>query len=116
MFWLRDRSDDGILGRSRMSRAPDVLNAAAGLQGFATALWANAATPSGVVDVPTTISPSGLRRLREHIEGQAVGASNARRLLFVDQGHQIHAARRLPRGCRGIGVAAVHGRGALPAI
>ncbi len=33
-FHLRDRSDDGLIGRSRVSRAPDVLGAAIGLQTY----------------------------------------------------------------------------------
>lgn len=82
---LRDRSDDGYLGRSRISRAPDVLAAAIGLQTFSAALWRNAVTPSGVFTLPANISPDGLRRFKEHAEAMYAGADNARRLLFADR-------------------------------
>lgn len=82
---LKDRSDDGWLGRSRLSRAPDVLGAAVGLQTYSAALWANAATPSGLVELPPNISPDGVRRLREHFSDAYTGAHNGKRVLFVDR-------------------------------
>ena len=86
VFHLRDRSDDGFVGRSRISRAPDVLGSAIGLQTFSSAIWANAATPSGAIEVSPTISPKGLRRIQEWLEGQYAGAANAKRVLFLDAG------------------------------
>lgn len=38
---LKDRSDDGLLGRSRISRSPDVIGNAMGLQGWAGSIWRN---------------------------------------------------------------------------
>jgi HK97 family phage portal protein len=83
---LKDRSDDGWLGRSRISRAPDVLASAIGAQTFSTALWNNAATPSGVLELPAKITPDGFRRQREFFEQTYSGAANARRVLFADAG------------------------------
>ena len=51
VFHLRDRSDDGLIGRSRVSRAPDVLAAAIGVQTFSSAIWGNLASLSGIVTV-----------------------------------------------------------------
>ena len=45
-FYLRDRSDTGVLGSSRLQRAPMVLQQALSVQGFATYLWDNAGTPT----------------------------------------------------------------------
>jgi len=84
VFHLKDRSDDGWLGRSRISRAPDVLGAAIGLQTFSRAIWDNAAAPSGMITVPPNISPAGMRRFEAHFTDRYAGAQNGRRVLFVD--------------------------------
>jgi HK97 family phage portal protein len=82
---LKDRSDDGFLGRSRLSRAPDVLASAVGLQTYAAAVWGNAATPSGIVTVPPGVDTDGLKRMMAHFDERHVGAANARRVFFADQ-------------------------------
>jgi HK97 family phage portal protein len=83
---LKDRSDDGWLGRSRISRAPDVLASAAGLQTYSTAVWHNAATPSGVLELPGKVSPEGLRRAEAFFNERMVGAGNGKKVLFADAG------------------------------
>ncbi len=83
-FHLRDRSDDGYVGRSRISRAPAVIQAAAGLQTYSTAVWDNAATPSGLVTAPANITSDGLRRLRAAFTDRYVGAANAKTVVVVD--------------------------------
>lgn len=85
VFHLRDRSDDGYVGRSRLSRAPAVLAAAIGLQTYSAAIWDNAATPSGMVTLPSNISPAGVRRIEEFINGRAAGAANGKRVFFADK-------------------------------
>jgi HK97 family phage portal protein len=82
---LKDRSDDGWLGRSRISRAPDVLGAAIGLQTYSTAIWNNQATPSGMVTLPANITPEGKKRAEAFFEDRMVGAANARRVLYADK-------------------------------
>lgn len=85
VFHLRDRSDDGYVGRSRLARAPAVLTAAIGLQTFSTAIWDNAATPSGMVTLPRNISPDGKRRFDQFFTDRMAGAHNAKRILYADQ-------------------------------
>lgn len=84
-LFLKDRSDDGWLGRSRIGRAPDVLGAAIGLQTYSTAIWSNAATPSGMLELPAGIDKDGLRRLSEHFDQVHAGAANGGKVLFVDR-------------------------------
>ncbi|MBN8872661.1 MAG: phage portal protein [Rhodospirillales bacterium] len=84
VFHLRDRSDDGVLGRSRISRAPAVLASAIGVQTYSSHIWQNAATPSGMVELPPGITPQGMARMKAHFEAQAAGAENGKRILFVD--------------------------------
>lgn len=83
---LRDRSDDGILGRSRISRAREVIGVAQALQRWNGALWANQATPSGAISFPQSISNETAARLREYVETEYVGPSNARKLLLLGDG------------------------------
>jgi HK97 family phage portal protein len=83
---LKDRSDDGWLGRSRISRAPDVLGAAIGLQTYSTAIWNNAATPSGLLTLPSIVTPEGKRRAVEFFEGRYAGAANGKRIFWADNG------------------------------
>lgn len=85
VFHLRDRSDDGLLGRSRISRAPEVIGNARALQEWTGHMWANGATPSGVMTVPPGITPAGMRRMRAQFENEHVGLQNARRVIFADK-------------------------------
>ena len=85
VFHLRDRSDDGVVGRSRVSRAPGVIDAAIGLQAFSAAVWDNAATPSGILTAPAGITEAGLNRLRTVAEARHAGARNAKRVMVVDK-------------------------------
>jgi HK97 family phage portal protein len=89
VLFLRDRSDDGILGRSRISRAPEVLGAALGLQQWSSAIWATGATPSVVVKLPPVISPEGVARMKQHFETNHVGARNGRRVFYADHGAEV---------------------------
>lgn len=84
VFHLRDRSDDGLLGRSRLSRAPEVLGNALGLQEWAGAIWRNAAAPSGVLKFPGTIPPDVMARLRDQFSAGFTGTHNARRALILE--------------------------------
>ena len=86
VFHLRDRSDDGIVGRSCISRAPAVLQAATGLQTFSTAVWDNAAAPSGLLTFPPDADRDSVKRLRTFFERQNVGASKAGRVFYGDGG------------------------------
>lgn len=80
---LKDRSDDGWLGRSRISRAPDVLAAAIGLQTYSAAIWENAATPSGMVTLPPNVDRAEISRIETWFESRYSGATNAKRPLFM---------------------------------
>jgi len=83
---LRDRSDDGLLGRSRLQRAAAVVSNAHNIQAFSEAMWHNQATPQGVLEHPGKLSPDALRNLRETIDQQVTGTGNARRNLVLEEG------------------------------
>lgn len=84
---LKDRADgSGHIGRSRLSRAADVLAAATGAQRFSASLWDNAAAPSGLLTVPRGISSDGFKRMRAQFETEHTGPQNARKVVFMDEG------------------------------
>lgn len=84
VFHLKDRSDDGILGRSRISRAPEVLGNAMSLQDFAGHAWRNQATPSGAVEIEASLNEAQFTRLKSQFETKYTGVDNARRVLILD--------------------------------
>ncbi len=83
---LKDRSDDGLVGRSRISRAPDVLGNAAALHEWSGALWKNSATPSGVLSAPGALSPDTFNRLRAQVDQNYAGPSNAKKIMVLGDG------------------------------
>lgn len=91
VFHLRDRSDDGLLGRSRLSRAPEVLGNALALQEWTGAMWRNGATPSGALKFPGPLAPETMRRLREQVSSGYTGTHNARRVLLLEGGAEWQA-------------------------
>ncbi len=84
VFHLKDRSDDGFLGRSRISRAPDVITNAALLQDYSVSTWRNAATPSGAVEVEGALTQPMFERLKTQFEERFTGTRNARKVLILD--------------------------------
>lgn len=85
VFFLRDRSDDGRIGRSRISRAPDVLGNAIALQSFAGHAWANQAVPSGVITLEGRLTDAQRAQLGANLHQKWTGTQNARRVLILDQ-------------------------------
>jgi HK97 family phage portal protein len=83
---LKDRSDDGLLGRSRLSRASEVLNGAYDAQLFAGSFFRNSATPSGVLQAPSKINKEGIDQLTAQFERAHTGASRAGRVMILDNG------------------------------
>jgi HK97 family phage portal protein len=83
---LRDRSDDGIVGRSRLSRASEVVEANQTLQRFSRRIYDNGVSPSGVVEADETVGPEQVEKLRSRFKQAFSGASNAGSALILDQG------------------------------
>jgi HK97 family phage portal protein len=86
VFHLRDRSDDGLIGRSRISRAPDVIGNAMALQEYSGNAWRNGVTPSGALEMPGSLGNEQFNRLRQMFEERHAGTSNARQVLILDNG------------------------------
>lgn len=83
---VRDRSDDGLIGRSRLHRAAEVISSGLAVQEFAGSMYANQATPSGILEAEGKIGEESLKRLATHFREAFAGARNARKSLILDQG------------------------------
>lgn len=84
VFYLRDRSDDGLVGRSRISRAPDAVGNAISLQDFSAHAWRNQAAPSGAVEVEASLSQANYDRLRAQFTQSHTGTQHAGKVLILD--------------------------------
>ncbi len=84
VFYLKDRSDDGLVGRSRISRAPDVVGNAVSLQDFAGNAWENQATPSGAIEIASSLTQPQFDRVTAAFDRRHTGVGNARRVLVLD--------------------------------
>lgn len=83
---LKDRSDDGLIGRSRLSRARDVLRTATSQQTFARSFLERGAQPSGVISLDGHFNDEQRAALRESFTEGFTGVSRAGRALILDGG------------------------------
>ncbi|MFG1371112.1 phage portal protein [Xanthobacter oligotrophicus] len=93
---LRDRTDDGKIGRSRLSRAAETVNGVQTANQHAASFLANGASPSGVIEVPGTMKPEQRTALRESFQARHGGASKAGSTLILDGGMKWTAAQVSP--------------------
>ncbi len=91
VFYLRDRSDTGILGVSRLSRAGMPLQQALSIQAYATSMWDNQATPPLALTHPGRLSTEAANRIAQAITNANAGTANARRALVLEEGMKPEA-------------------------
>ncbi len=82
---IRDRSDDGLIGRSRLSRCASVVSVALAVQEFSASLYENGINPSGALEVEGKLSPEALKQLAKNFREAFTGSHNAARTLVLDQ-------------------------------
>jgi HK97 family phage portal protein len=83
---LRDRSDDGLIGRSRLSRAAAVVSNALSIQEFINNLYENGANPSGVLQTDQKVNEASLERLKVQFKNAFAGPSKTARAMVLEQG------------------------------
>lgn len=93
---LRDRSDDGMIGRSRLSRAADTVAAVSASNGFARTFLDRGAAPSGVIEVPGALTKDQRELMRQQMKDRHSGATNAGSTLILDGGMQWKASQISP--------------------
>lgn len=89
VFFLRDRTDDGLIGRSRISRSPGAVRNAEQLQTFSLAGWENGATPSGTVTFDKKLGKDAFSKLRAQFDSRNTGVENAKRIIYLDVGSEF---------------------------
>jgi HK97 family phage portal protein len=93
---LRDRSDDGLLGRARHDRAHPVVAAALALTEYAGNQYKNGAYPSGILQTDHKLSRENLERLKILFSQLFTGPSNAAKALILDQGIKWESVTATP--------------------
>lgn len=83
---LRDRTDDGLIGRSRLSRAADAVDGVRASNLFARKFLENGAQPSGFIKSPGTLTGEQHQRLQEQFKSRFQGENNAGRIGILDGG------------------------------
>jgi HK97 family phage portal protein len=91
VFYLRDRSDTGVLGSSRLSRAPMLVQQGLSVQAFATYLWEHVGTPNLALTHPGSLSREASERIGNSWSQTQVGPLNARRVLILEEGMKPEA-------------------------
>ncbi|ALR22073.1 phage portal protein [Sphingobium baderi] len=93
---LRDRTDDGLVGRSRLSRAADTVAGVQASNAFAKSFLERGAQPSGVIRHPGAMTLEQKASLREQFNSNYSGAANAGKTLILDGGLEWQAAQISP--------------------
>ena len=82
---LRDRSDDGLVGRSRLQRAASVVSTGISMQTFADSMYKNGINPSGAIELEQKLTPEQRENLRERFSELHAGPAKAAKALILDQ-------------------------------
>lgn len=93
---LRDRTDDGLIGRSRLSRAAETVAGVAASNTFAKSFLDRGMAPSGVIEQEATFSDEQRTQLRDQMRERYNGAHNAGRTLILDGGMKWKASQISP--------------------
>jgi HK97 family phage portal protein len=80
---LCDRSDNGLLGRPRLSRAAPAIEAALSAQASAIGTYRQGMMPSGLLKLPPQIGPDVAARVQEALRLVSSGVQNFGKLLTV---------------------------------
>ena len=87
MIHVLGPSFDGIKGMSVIaSVARQSIGLGLALETFAAKMHANAARPSGAVEIGPGLSPDGFKRLKQSFEALYSGTQNSGKVVFLDNG------------------------------
>ena len=93
---LRDRTDDGFIGRSRLSRAAETVEGVSAAHQHARSFLQRGASPSGVIEYPGTFTAEQRTQLRDQFQARHAGAANAGSTLVLDGNMTWKAAQISP--------------------
>jgi HK97 family phage portal protein len=90
VMWLRDRADN-IFGRSALSRAPMVAQAAINSAQFAASMFANGAKLSGVISHPGQLSREVSERIGASWHDTHAGPFSSSKVAILEEGMKFEA-------------------------
>jgi phage portal protein BeeE len=86
LVFLREKTQNGLLGVSRIARAPLVVQQALAVQQFATFLWDSVGTPNISLSHPGRLGPEAVNNIGESWRQNVAGPLNARKPLILEEG------------------------------
>jgi HK97 family phage portal protein len=86
MFHLKDRTDDGVIGKSRLARARETFGSAIATERYAASTFRNGASMSGVLSHPEALGDDAAERLRKDFEHTYSGSSKAGKVAVLEEG------------------------------
>ena len=86
LLHVRDRSDDGLIGRSRLDRARDAFGTAIATESFAANTYRNGARLSGVLMHPEGIGEVGRQNIKDFFTQLFSGSSKAGSVAVLEEG------------------------------
>ena len=92
---LRDRTDDGLVGRSRLSRSAETVSGVQATSAFAHSFMTNRATPGGVIQLDGRLTPDQTKALRDQMR-ERHGGSAVGNTLVLDGGMKWTQAQISP--------------------
>lgn len=114
---LRDRTDEGIVGRSRLQRGAAVVSAASGLYEFAGSLYQNGIYPSGIL-MPemNTLSNEQTGMIREALNRALQGPKKAGAAMILPLTMKWPIPCHVTRRRRIVGIPPFHHRRDLSSV
>lgn len=86
MLHLRDRSDDGIIGKSRLQRTREALGTTIATETHAASTFRNGVRLSGVLSHPEQLSKDAHDHLRDSFTDKFAGTSKAGQVAVLEEG------------------------------
>lgn len=86
MFHLKDRSDDSIIGKSRLARARETFGTAIATERYAASTFRNGASMSGVLSHPDAIGEDAATRLQKDFKNTYTGPDKAGSVAVLEEG------------------------------
>jgi len=86
MLHLKDRTDDGIVGKSRLARARETFGSALATERYAASTFRNGASMSGILSHPEAIGEEAATRLAKDFKQTYTGADKAGAVAVLEEG------------------------------
>ena len=86
MLHIKDRSDDGIVGKSRLTRTRETLGIALASERYAGSTFRNGAAMSGILSHPDHLGEEATKNLRDSFKATYGGAYKAGAIAVLEEG------------------------------